>query len=113
MERTRRTGRSGGGSGGGPECREVISSPLPLERFAGEVVEHRLNYHSLQPLNVAIPWSLLDDLAEVGKCNELREGLKEFCSWAVGHWINAHLDEFLPEKGGMEDAFMARSAHVL
>lgn len=48
---------------------------------------------------MAIPRLSLDNLAEVGKCNELREGLKEVCSWAVGHWINAHLDQFLPEVG--------------
>uniref|UniRef100_A0A0E0DZ77 Uncharacterized protein n=1 Tax=Oryza meridionalis TaxID=40149 RepID=A0A0E0DZ77_9ORYZ len=32
-------------------------------------------------LNVAIPWLSLDNLAEVGKCNELREGLKEVVLW--------------------------------
>jgi hypothetical protein len=44
-----------------------------------------------------IPWLLLDELAKVGKCNELREGSKEVCSRTMGHRIDPHLDELLSE----------------
>uniref|UniRef100_A0A0E0HMT9 Uncharacterized protein n=1 Tax=Oryza nivara TaxID=4536 RepID=A0A0E0HMT9_ORYNI len=49
----------------------------------------------LPALNVAIPRLSLDNLAEVGKCNELREGLKEVCSWAVAAEINTKLKKTL------------------